>query len=169
MSRRHNAAAVVVAAISLVVATWLESPVIIDAQRHAAATFNSSGLAAVFALGSVAVGGGCIAVGWLRSRAAPVVGLLYVLVGGFFALLPWLAFGPAQPLNGTPGLLPLPVAQAIGEVFSRTQGPLHAVGVLGGAMLIAGLVALARHLRRRGSADGAAITAPDPVREATNA
>lgn len=164
MFRTRNAAAVIVAAIALVGATWLESPVIIDAQRHAAGTFDPSGLAAVFTLSSVAVGGGCLAVGWLGSRAAPVVGLLYILVGGFFALLPWLAFGPVQPINGAPGLLPDPIAQAIGELYSRTQGPLHAVGVIGGAMLIAGLVAIARPLRRYGTAEGAANPAPDPGR-----
>jgi hypothetical protein len=164
MSRTQDAAAVVVAAIALVVAAWLDASVITDAQRQAAATFDPSGLAALFALGSVALGGGCLAVGWLGSRAAPIVALFYVLVGGFFALLPWLAFGPAQPINGAPGLLPDPIAQAIGEVYSRTQGPLNAVGVLGGAMLVAGLVAIARSLRRHGTADGAAITAPEPIR-----
>ena len=161
MSRTQNAAAVVAAAIALVVAAWLDTSVIRDAQREVAATFDPSGLPALLAVGSVAVGGGCLPVGWLGSRAAPVVGLLYVLVGGFFALLPWLAFGPAQPINGAPGLLPDPIAQAIGEVYSRTQGPLNAVGVLGGAMLIAGLVAIARSLRRGGTAEGVSITAPD--------
>ncbi len=150
-----NAAAVAGAAMVLVLAVWIDTSVFPAAQQQSAATFDLSGVVTLSSVGSVAVAGGCLAVAWLGSRAAPVVGLLYVVVGGFLALLPWLTITFAAQVNGEPPVAPEPLAQALSEIYSRTQGPLNAVGVIGGAMLLGGLVGATASLRRRGSAAAA--------------
>ena len=98
---------------------------------------------------SIAVAGGCLLIGWFGVRAAVLVGLAYAIVGGFFALLPWLVLTLGAGNNGVPGAIPEAVASPISEVYLRTLGPLNAVGTVGAAMLIAGLIGILRSLRRR--------------------
>ena len=162
MSSRMNIAALVGAAAALLVAAWFDTSVVADAQRQAAGTFEPGGAAALGSIGAVGVGGACLLVGWLGARSAPVVGLLYVLVGGFFALVPWLIWTFAAQINGAPAVLPDPIAQAMGDIYLRTQGPLNAVGIIGGAMVVAGVVAITRSLRRKGVAAPLSSAAPEP-------
>ncbi len=78
-------AALVVGAVVLSAAAWFDSVVMVDAQQQAARNFDSSWLAGTYALGSIAVGGACLAIGRVGWRAHALVGLLYAIVGGFFA------------------------------------------------------------------------------------
>ena len=158
-------AALVVAAIALLVAAWLDGTVINDARRQAAAEFNTASIAGLLAMGSIAVAGGCLLVGWFGLRASPLVGLAYAVVGGFCALLPWLVLSLGASNNDVPAVLPDAIASPISQFYLRTHGTLNAVSTIGAAMLIAGLVALVRSMRRR---DVAALAAPpvaqDPAR-----
>jgi hypothetical protein len=144
-----NVTALVGAAAALLLAAWFDTSVVVDAQRQAASTFEPGGLAVVMSVGAVAAGGACLLVGWLGVRSSAVVGLLYVVVGGFFALGSWLLWTFAASINGAPPVLPDPVAQAMSDIYLRTQGPLNAVAIIGGAMAVAGAFAIARSVRRR--------------------
>ncbi len=92
------------------------------------------------------------------------MGLAYAVIGGFFALLPWLVLNLGAVENGVPGVIPEAIASPISQLYLRTQGPLNAVGTIGAAMLIAGLIAMVRSLRRRDVAVPAAPIATDPAR-----
>lgn len=149
MSSRVNVAALVGAAAALLVAAWFDTSVVVEAQRQSASTFEPGGLAVVSSIGAVATGGACLLVGWLGVRSSPVVGLLYVLVGGFFALGLWLLWTFAASNNGAPPVLPDLVAQAMSDTYLRTQGPLNAVAIIGGTMVVAGVVSISRSIQRR--------------------
>jgi len=160
-------AALAAAAIGLVVAAWFDGTVINDARRQAAAEFSFGNIGGLLTLGSIAVAGGCLLIGWLGVRAVALVGLAYALVGGFFALLPWLVLNLGASTDGMPGVIPEAIASPLTEVYLRTLGPLNAVGTLGAAMLIAGLIGIVRSLRRRDVAvpAGAPVaSAQDPAR-----
>jgi hypothetical protein len=142
-------AALAVAAIALLAAAWFDGTVINEARRQAAAEFSFGSIGGLLSLGSIAVAGGCLLIGWFGVRAAVLVGLAYAVVGGFFALLPWLVLTLGAGNNDVPGAIPDAVASPMSEVYLRTLGPLNAVGIVGAAMLIAGLIGILRSLRRR--------------------
>src|SRR4051812_10732662 len=156
MSGRLNVAAVVGAAAALVVAAWFDTSVLAAAERQAASSFEPGGAAAVAGIGAVAAGGACLLVGWLGVRSSAVVGLLYVLVGGYFALGPWLLLTFAASINGAPPVLPDPVTHAMSDLYLRTAGPLNSVAMIGGAIAVAGVVSISRSVRR--------TIRPDPLR-----
>jgi hypothetical protein len=142
------------AALALVIAGWFDNAVLRDALRYADATFNPIGVTGLFAFGSVLVAGSALVVAVLAWRTASVaVGLAYGVVGGFFVALPWLVWNLAAQVNGTPALLPEPLAYVLGRIYIWTSdGSLNAVGTIGAAMLIAGVASLVRSSRRRGVA-----------------
>ncbi len=165
MSRTTSSlAALVVGVVVLIAAAWFDSVLMVDAQRQAARQFDSSWLAGMYALGSIAVGGACLLIGWVGWRAHALVGLLYAIVGGFFAVLLWTFVVPAGSHNDVPPLLPDQIVAAIARIVRWTQGPLNAVGTIGGAMLIVGIVAIVRSWRRRDLAASANLMAPEPAR-----
>jgi hypothetical protein len=165
MSKTANSlAALGVAALALVLAAWLDGTVINDARKQAAAEFNTASIAWLFTLGSIAVAGGCLLVAWMGFRASALVGLVYAVVGGLFALLPWLVMSLGATINDVPAVLPEAIATPLSQLWLRTLGPLNAVGTIGGAMLIAGLISMVRSLRRRDVAVPAAPIATDPAK-----
>lgn len=158
MSRTADLSAVVGAATIVAAAAWLDASVVADAQREGARTFQMAGPTTLTAVATIVVAGGCLAVGWLGSRAAPLVGLAYALIGGYFALEPALIVTLAADRNGGPAILPDPMPSAMFDVYSRTVGPIDAVGLVGGAMLIVGLVAILGPLVGRRRRTGQATT-----------
>lgn len=147
-------AALAAAAIVLVVAGWFDSTF----ARHAEAQANTAGdvygFATIEALGSLLVAGSVLLLGVLAWRSASaVVGVAYVVVGGFLVALPWLFWNFA--LRASPPVLPEALALALRNLFYFTVGgsdnmyflnggPLNAVGTISAAMLIGGLAALGR-------------------------
>jgi hypothetical protein len=112
--------ALATAAIVLVLVAWFDNTLMSEARRHAAATFDVSGVGAMIALGSLLVAGSILLVGTLAWRAASVVvGLAYVLVGGFFVALPWLVWNLATTKNDVPPVLPEALARPSGPSTSR--------------------------------------------------
>jgi hypothetical protein len=120
------------------------------------ANFDSSGFAGMATLGSLAVAGAVLLVWALAWRAASgIVGVAYIVVGGFFVALQWLALRLATQVNDVPAVLPEPLAQALWRIYEATGvGPLNAVRMIGAAMLIAGIAALVPWWRGRGVAEG---------------
>lgn len=177
MSKKgRTLAALAAAAIVLVVAGWIDSTF----ARHAESQANGAGdvysFATVEVLGSLLVAGSILLLGVLAWRSASsVVGLAYVVVGGFMVALPWLFWNFAY--RTSPPVLAEALALALRNLFYFTVGgsdngyylnggPLNAVGTISAAMLIGGVAALARSWRGRvvpvGQAEVAVPTA-DPM------
>lgn len=142
-----------------VAAAWFDTVVMGNAAMYSVGFGDDSRISGVLTIGYVALASACLLVGWLGSRASSVVASLYAPVGGFLALLPWLyiTLSPrtddAAPPRGQ-------IVQVIDDLWLRTHGPLDAVGVIGGAMLVAGLVAIvrtSRARRRRAESSGTSV------------
>jgi len=145
VTRHKTLVALAAAAIVLVIAAWFDTTVMLEARRQAASTFDSSGIAAMAVVGSLMIAGSVLLVGALAWRATSLaVGLVYVVVGGFFVALPWLVWNLSTGINDVPAVLPEPIAVALWNIYYSTTGALNAGGTIGAAMLIAGIVALAR-------------------------
>lgn len=149
-------AALAAAAIMLVVAGWFDSTVARHAEQQANARGDVYGFVPIEVLGSLLVAGSILLLGVLAWRSASaVVGLAYVVVGGFLVALPWFFWNFALR---TPPVLPEALALVLRNLFYFTVGgsdnmyflnggPLNAVGTISAAMLIGGVAALARSWR----------------------
>jgi hypothetical protein len=69
------------------------------------------------------------------------------MVGVLLAFLPVIFFSLAAGRNGSPPVLPDPMARLIGDLVRGTSGPTNAVGLLGATMLVVGLAVLTRAAR----------------------
>lgn len=149
------------AALILVIATWFDG-FVRDTVRHGQATFDMSGVGVVIAAGSMLVAGSVLLVAVLAWRAASVVvGIAYAVVGGFFMMLPWIAWNLITQVNDVPPVLPEPLLTAVSEIYFRMgSGLLNAVTTIGAAMLIAGVVALVRWQQDRGLAKSSEAMPP---------
>lgn len=140
--------ALAVAAIVLPFAGWFDTTVAFAILER---SFGDNGVsAALGAAGVLFIAGSGLLLGTLAWRSASaVVGLAYVVVGGFFVALPWLywTFGiPASVYSpGGPG----PVATIIVRIYDGTSGGGRLVMTISAAMLIAGVAALVRWWRVR--------------------
>jgi hypothetical protein len=177
MSRTSRTlAALAAAAVVLVVAGWIDGTFARHAESRANATSDVYGFATVEVFGSLLVAGSVLLVGVLAWRSASaVVGLAYVVVGGFLVALPWLFWNFA--LRTSPPVLPDALALALRNLFYFTVGgsdhvyylnggPLNAVGTISAAMLIGGVTALARSWRGRAVAVDraeAVVATADPM------
>lgn len=151
MSKSGRAAiAILVAGAVLLLAGWLDGNVMRDIQRHAGAAFDPTGLSLALSLGSLAVVSAMLVLGAIawRSQSA-LVGVIYALVGAFFAFLPVIVWRFAAQVNDTPPVLPEPIAIAVGQIYFRSTGPLNAVGTIGAGMFVVGLLVVGRSFRAR--------------------
>jgi hypothetical protein len=146
MSKAGRAAvAILVVAGVLFVAGWFDGTVMRDIRQQEAATFDPTGLSLAFAFGAVAVAGGVLLLSVLAWRShSALVGAAYVFVGAFFAFLPVLAWRFAAQINGAPPVLPGPIADAVGQIYFWSNGPLNAVATVGAGVLLVGLLVVGR-------------------------
>ena len=155
--------ALVVAGAALVAAAWFDSSVMREVQRTAAAAFDQGSLGLAWAIGSIVIAGSVLGLGGLAWRSGSLaVGTVYAVVGAFFAFLPVLLFDLGAQVNDTPPVLPQPIADAVGQVYLRVEGPLNAVVIIGAGMLVAGLAVIVRSLRSAPTAETAAVLPPAP-------
>jgi hypothetical protein len=149
VSRRRNLLAIVGPLGILLVAAWLDASFLVELRLRAASTFDPSATYPLYMLCVIALGGACVLIGRLGSRAAPLVGFSYVIVGAFLAGLEWFAVGLSPSGDGGSWAIPEAASRAMARLFLRTTGPLHAVAIIGGAMVVTGVVCLVRWLRAR--------------------
>jgi hypothetical protein len=144
------ALALVVAVGVLLVMAWFDTMVVVEAGQRAQAIFDSGQAMPLWSLGLFAISGSVLLLGMLawRSRST-AVGAIYLVVGGFFALLPWILISLASSRNDVPPALPEPLAIAVGDVYVASVGPLKAVLVIGAGMAIAGVAVIARSFLER--------------------
>ena len=146
MPRLGRASLALVALAAVLVAIWWLDHMVIPyptVGTYADETMYESPLRS---LGYVAIVGAALVLARLAwwSRSA-VVGTTYLVVGAFFAMLPWVYvfFFP----HGLPAVLPTGLARVVKELRMVTAGPLDAFVTLGGVMAIVGVFVLARSLR----------------------
>lgn len=146
----RTALALVAAAVVLVVMAWFDTTVVRDAIQQGRANFDSSQSTLIMSLGTVASAGAVLLLAllawWSRSAA---VGALYAAVGAYFAFQLWIWMNLAGTRNDTPPMLPHPLDSAVNHIHLATAGPLNAVGIIGGGMLVAGVAILTRSFRER--------------------
>jgi Flp pilus assembly protein TadB len=152
------------AVLILVTTVWFDNTVMRGAAQSAQATFGQSGLGVMIAAWSMMIAGSVLLVGLLAWRApSVVVGIAYAVVGGFLVALPWIVSTFATQVNDVPPVLPEPLLSVVSEISFLTRGSsMNAVGTIGAAMLIAGVVALVRWQRDRVGASGS-IEAVSPA------
>jgi hypothetical protein len=151
MSKAGRAAVAVLAAAAVLwLAGWADGTVMRDIQQQEAATFDPTGLSLAYALGAVAVASGVLVLAVLawRSRSA-LVGVAYLVVGGFFGFMPVINWWGAAQINGAPPVLPGPIADAVSQIYFWSNGPLNAVATVGAGMLLVGLLVVGRSIRAR--------------------
>ncbi len=144
MSRAgRTALALAAAAVALVVLAWFDTTVVGDAARQGAQSFDNSQYFLVASLGTVASAGAVLLLALLawRSRSA-VVGVIYTLLGAYFAFQAWIWATVAPEL-------PDQLASIANATFNASVGSLNAVGIIGGGMLIVGVAVLTRSFRER--------------------
>ena len=146
----RTALALVAAAVVLIVMAWFDATVVRDAIRRGSANFDSSQSTLTESLGMILIAGAVLLLASLawRSRSV-VVGVVYALVGTFFAFLLWVWTNPAGTHNDVPPVLPDPLVAAVSNIVMAGVGPLNAVGIVGGGMLIAGVAVITWSLRER--------------------
>jgi hypothetical protein len=153
MTKTSRAILALVVAFGLLAAmAWFDTVVVLEAQQRGRATFDSGQASLLFALGAFAIAGSVLIVTRLALDAGSVaVGVIYLLVGSFFAFLWWILSTFATYRNDVPPLFPEPLAVAVARISVATIGPLYAVPVIGAGMAIAGLVVIVRSRRERGA------------------
>lgn len=166
MSRtsRGTLVALAVAAIVLLIVAWFDTTGFFTILGQYAG--DNSVAAATVSVGSLLIAGFGLLLGVLAWRSASaVVGVAYVVVGGFFVVLPWLFFTFVVPMNGFSRTAAL--ASIIEHLYIWTHGGLHAVTTIGAAMLIAGVATLVRSWRHRAVAPSRAqvlVPSAEPTR-----
>ena len=146
----------------IALAGWLDKEVIAGVQRSAAANFDVTPGAVAFSLGYLMIAAAALLIVALARRATfPVVGVLYILGGGFLTFLfPVAWFLTAR--GNSPAILTGPIADFLDSFWTRMeQGPLNSVAILGAVMFLVGLVTIVTILRTR--ARSLAATAVGPL------
>jgi hypothetical protein len=150
MKSRDLALALIAAPLVLAALAWFDTAVLAEAIKRGSATFDMGGAIGVMTAGFFVVAGGVLLLALLawRSRSA-LVGVLYAIVGAYFAGQMWIMVTFGATRNEVPPILPEAIVSALGQVQAATVGSLNAVGIVGAGMAIAGIAVLARTLARR--------------------
>jgi hypothetical protein len=154
---KRSLVAALMAPAVLLVAHWFDAGVLVDAQRQAGYTFDPAPLMDLMVVAHVLTAAGAVAlalVAW-RSRSV-LVGVGYVLVGGFLVCLPALVWAFAVSVNGATPLAPAPIATTMDQWFTvLATGVTGAVFTIAGGMLLSGLAVIWSVLQDRRSTNAA--------------
>ena len=161
---KRSLVAALMAPAVLLVAHWFDAGVLVDAQRQAGYTFDPAPLMDLMVVAHVLTAAGAVAlalVAW-RSRSV-LVGVGYVLVGGFLVCLPAIVWAFAVGVNGAAPLAPAPIATTMFQWFTvLATGVTGAVFTIAGGMLLSGLAVIWSVLQDRRSAESA-LPATEPA------
>jgi len=151
MSKTARSVVALVAAFGVLAAlAWFDTVVLVEAQRRTAATFDPGQESLLISLGAFAIAGALLLLWRLGVGSGSVaVGAIYLVVGAFFGLLPWLLWTFAAGSNDVPPRLPDPLATAVAEIYARTVGLLDAVVIIGAGMAIIGGTVIVGAIRGR--------------------
>ena len=161
---KRSLVAGVIALAVLLIAHWFDAGVLADAQHQAARTYDAGPLLDLTGIAHVLTAAGAVAlalVAW-RSRSL-LVGVGYVVVGGFVVFLPAIVWAFAVSVHGAAPIAPAPIAKTFNEWFvALGTGVTGAVFTIAGGMLVSGLAVIWSVLQGRRGAN-AALPATEPV------
>ena len=131
------ALALVVAVGVLAVMAWLDTTVVREALQRGRPTFELGQYTLLRALGSFATAAAVVLLALLAWGSRSVaVGMIYLVVGAFVALLPWIAHTFATSHNDVPALMPDAFARAVFDLYvannDRAFGPVRRNLILDG-------------------------------------
>jgi hypothetical protein len=139
----------------LVFVGWWDGHVLREAAQSVASTFDPLSEAWAPTSGYLVAAAAVLAVGYLAFWAGSlVVGLVYVLVGGFLTLLYPIGLLALLETNGAPPrlALPEPILTAVSDIWAWAfAGRGSYVLIIGAAMFLSGLGAIVLDLRSRRS------------------
>lgn len=140
------------AAAVLIVAAWIDAVLLHSILVTGGTAFGEVPTSIALPVGYLLVIAGVLVIARLAGSArSRLVEIVYVVVGVFWDFLFTLVWTVAAvSANAAPPVLPDPLASAIGQTYTATEeGPLHAVALIGAAMVVAGASRLALSLRHR--------------------
>jgi hypothetical protein len=133
------AAALLGAGLILAFASWFDTSFVAAAVRKAGSDFDPVPAAWAIGIGYLVIGAAILAMSWLAGKARSLlVGLVYLVLGLFFAFLGVIIWIWAASINGAPPLLPGPIADFVSQFYQYESGPLNAVAVISGGMALVG-------------------------------
>jgi hypothetical protein len=148
-SRRMLIAALV-PFVALWAAAWFEGNVVSEAVTQAGHNYDYAPASLAYSVAYLIAMGGGMAVAavawWARDR---IVGLAYLIVGGFVLFDGFLAMKLAWSVNGASPAAPAPIADFLTRVWMSTTGQSNAALVVAAAMVLAGIGSLALTSRDR--------------------
>jgi hypothetical protein len=151
MSRLTRFLVGLVVVLGLVLAAgWFDSTVMVEARRHAAATFSVWDVVLPRLAGFVLVGvaaGLIVATSW--SFRSVALGVALILIGGLFTALETFVFGFGTSTNGAPPILPDWLLRPANQLYGAVNGPLTASTFLGAVTLVVGAALIGAEVRRR--------------------
>jgi hypothetical protein len=141
--------ALLIVALLVAFVAWFDNGFLAGAEQEAARSFRMAGYALWLSVGYLVVAGSVLAVAVAARWAGSLwVGIVYSLVGAFFAFLRAIYFGPAGSASGAPSILPAALARLVADTYQST-GPLDATAILGAGLLIVGVGTIVWVVRQR--------------------
>jgi hypothetical protein len=132
--------AAIVPFVAMWAAAWFDGNVVHEAVTQSGLNYDMAPYALAYSAAYLIAMGGGLAVAavawWIRNQ---IVGLAYLVVGGFVLLDGFLVARLAMSVNGAPPAAPAPVADFLLQVWYSTMGPSNAALVVAAAMVLAGL------------------------------
>lgn len=136
--------AAIVPFVAMWIAAWFDGNVVAEAERQAALNFDMGPETLAISVAYLIAMGGGLAVAavawWIRDQ---LVGLVYLVVGGFLLFDGFLVARFATSVNGAPPPAPEPIASLLIQVWFSTIGRSNAALVVAAAMVLAGFGSLA--------------------------
>ena len=161
---KRSLVAALMAPAVLLVAHWFDAGVLVDALRQAGYTYDPAPLMDLMVVAHVLTAAGAVALALVAWRSRRVlVGVGYVIVGGFLVCLPAIVWAFAVSVHGAAPIAPAPIAKTFNEWFvALGTGVTGAVFTIAAGMLVSGLAVIWSVLQDRRSAN-AALPATEPV------
>jgi hypothetical protein len=125
-------------------AAWFDGNVVTEAVIQAGRNYDFAPVSLAYSIAALIAMGGGLAVAavawWVRDR---IVGLAYLVVGGFVLFDGFLVATFATSVNGASTAAPQPIARFLTQVWFSTTGRSNAALVVAAAMVLAGIGSLA--------------------------
>ncbi len=141
---KRLAIAALVPFLALWIAAWFDGNVVSEAVRQAGSNYDFAPASLAYSAAYVIAMGGGLAVAaaawWIRDV---VVGLVYLVVGGFILMDGFLTVRLAIGINGAAPAAPEPIASLMNQLWFSTMGQSNAALVVAAAMVFAGIGSMA--------------------------
>jgi hypothetical protein len=129
---------------ALWITAWFDGNVVNEAVAQAGLNYDIAPASLAYSVSYLIAAGGGLAVAavawWIRDQ---IVGLVYLVVGGFILFDGYLVSRLAMSVNGAPPAAPEPIASFLTQVMSSTMGRSNGALVVAAAMVLAGFASFA--------------------------